>query len=228
MPVYWLDEKDLSFPPIEKAYPDGLLAVGGDLSPARLLIAYRSGIFPWYNPQEPILWWSPDPRLVLFPTDLKIAKSMKSYFNQTKFFVTYNRCFQDVMEACATVKRGIHDGTWISEDIKDAYTDLNKLGFAHSIEVWQNGKLVGGLYGIAFGKVFFGESMFTRVSNASKYGFISLVKLLDSKGFYLIDCQQETTHLLSLGARAIPRNDFIHYLDKNYEEHQFEKLILPI
>ncbi|HMG14310.1 MAG TPA: leucyl/phenylalanyl-tRNA--protein transferase, partial [Saprospiraceae bacterium] len=215
MPVYWLDEKELSFPPLDFAYPDGLLAVGGDLLPARLLIAYRSGIFPWYNPQEPILWWSPDPRLVLFPKDLKIAKSMKSYINQPKFKVTYNKCFKEILDGCANTSRGYNDGTWIGDDIKDAYFQLYLLGFAHSIEVWKDDKLVGGLYGLAFGKIFFGESMFTRVSNASKYGFISLVKLLETKEFYLIDCQQETAHLSSLGATSIPRSDFIRYLDKN-------------
>lgn len=226
MPIFWLDENDISFPPLDNTYPDGLLAVGGDLSPERLLIAYRSGIFPWYNPQEPILWWSPDPRLVLFPSELKIAKSMNSYFNQSKFAITYNKYFEDVIRACATITRGGHEGTWISEDIIEAYLNLHKLGFAHSVEIWQNGQLVGGLYGVAFGKIFFGESMFAKVSNASKFAFISLVKILKNKGFYLIDCQQETAHLSSLGARAISRIDFINYLDKNYTDHQFEKLIL--
>lgn len=227
MPVYWLDENEIYFPPVNTAYPDGLLAVGGDLSPERLLLAYRMGIFPWYNPQEPILWWSPNPRLVLFPDELKVSKSMHSYFNQSKFKVSYNRNFEEVIRGCATVKRSVGEGTWISEEMTEAYIYLNELGFAHSVEVWKSGELVGGLYGVAFGKVFFGESMFTKVSNASKFAFISLVNLLKEKDFYLIDCQQETNHLMSMGARSIDRNKFIEYLDKNYDNHQFEKLILP-
>ena len=227
MPVFWLDEHEIYFPPIDSAFPDGLLAVGGDLSPERLMLAYRLGIFPWYNPQEPILWWSPDPRLVLFPEELKVAKSMHSYFNQAKFSVTYNKDFELVMRSCANVSRAGNDGTWISEEMVEAYSQLHKLGFAHSVEVWKEGELVGGLYGVAFGKVFFGESMFTRISNASKFAFISLVRILKEKEFYLIDCQQETKHLISLGARSIPRTEFQEYLDMNFDNHQFERLILP-
>lgn len=212
MPVFLLSQEELSFPPAEWAGPEGLLAVGGDLSSERLLIAYQNGLFPWFNEDEPIMWWSPDPRFVLFPLELKISKSMRPYFNQRKFQVTYDRNFELVMRSCGEVYRPGQQGTWISEAMVEAYVELHRKGYAHSVEVWQEGVLVGGLYGIALGQVFFGESMFARVSNASKFGFMSLVRQLHLHNFKLIDCQQQTKHLGSLGARPIERNLFLNYL----------------
>lgn len=216
MPVFWLDEQSLEFPAPELATPEGILAVGGDLSPARLLEAYAGGIFPWFNEGDPILWWSPDPRFVLFPDELVVSKSMRPYFNQKKFQVSFDRDFEGVMRGCQQSNRNGQSGdTWITEDMIQAYVQVHKLGYAHSVEVWQDGNLVGGLYGISLGKIFFGESMFARVSNASKFGFITLVQKLREKGFTLIDCQQQTQHLGSLGAKAISRKSFLKYLKEN-------------
>lgn len=216
MPVFWLSEKDLNFPNPALANNDGILAIGGDLSPERLLLAYQQGIFPWFNERDPILWWSPDPRFVLFPEKLKIAKSMRSYFNQRKLDYTLDTDFRAVITACQRSRRkGQGGGTWITADMLEAYCTLHDMGFAHSVEVWQDGQLVGGLYGIALGKCFFGESMFAWVSNASKFGFIALVGLLRKLDFQLIDCQQETRHLESLGAENINREDFLKFLEHN-------------
>ncbi len=218
MPVFWLSEKDLSFPHPELANEDGILAIGGDLSVERLLIAYNNGLFPWYNPEDPILWWSPDPRFVLFPDELKVAKSMRSYFNQRKFEVTFDQDFEKVIRNCKNQDRkGQVGGTWISEDMINAYCNLYEAGYAHSVEVWKGKELVGGLYGIGLGKMFFGESMFAKESNASKVGFITLVKYLIAKGYRLIDCQQETKHLKSLGGRSIPRKSFLEMVTENQE-----------
>ena len=209
----------MAFPNPELANEEGILAVGGDLSPQRLLYAYSIGIFPWFNPEDPIIWWSPDPRFVLFPEELKISKSMRPLFNQQKFEVSMDRAFPEVIASCASVaRRGQGGGTWISKAMQEAYIRLHELGFAHSVEVWQEGQLVGGLYGIALGKCFFGESMFAKVSNASKYGFISLVRHLHEEGYWLVDCQQETAHLASLGARSIPRKEFLGILHDNQKE----------
>lgn len=212
--MLWINENELSFPDPREGDDEGLIAIGGDLSPARLIFAYSIGLFPWYNEGDPILWWSPNPRLVMFPQELRIAKSMRPYFNQEKFTCSFDKAFRKVMESCAAVNRnGQEGGTWISAEIIEAYCQLHSLGYAHSVEVWdKSGNLVGGLYGIALGKVFFGESMFARVSNASKFGFIFLVGKLLEWGFELIDCQQETSHLASLGARSIPRDAFIDKL----------------
>lgn len=199
------------FPPTDLATPDGILAVGGNLQVNTLLKAYQRGIFPWFNENEPIIWWAPDPRMVLFPQDLKIAKSMRPYFNQQKFSVTYNQQFRQVIEACAQA-RGL---TWITKDIIAAYCRLHQNGYATSVEVWKADELVGGLYGVRLGKVFFGESMFAVESNASKFGFISLVQKLKEESFLLIDCQQETSHLKSLGATLIPRLAFEKILIEN-------------
>lgn len=212
MPLFAL-EKDLYFPPVHLAEPDGLLAIGGDLSRERLLLAYRSGIFPWYE-GEHILWWCPHPRFVLFPGELKISKSMQQLLKRNAFTFTVNKAFSEVIDACKSIKRHGQDGTWITPAVEEAYTDLHKQGYAHSAEAWLDGELVGGLYGIRMGKVFFGESMFSKASNASKYAFISYVQLLKSQGVELIDCQVHTEHLASLGARMIDRNDFINLLDK--------------
>ncbi len=218
MKIPWLPENELIFPPLEWAGPDGLLAAGGDLSPERILTAYSLGIFPWYNEYNPILWWSPDPRFVLFPEELKVSKSMRPYFNQKKFTVTYDQQFETVMRHCKHQLRKGQQGTWITEEMVDGYVKVHEMGYAHSVEVWQGEQLAGGLYGIALGKCFFGESMFANVSNASKFGFISLVRKLREQGFELIDCQQETGHLGSLGAKLISRSEFVAFLKKNEQE----------
>lgn len=219
MPVFWLDDESLDFPAPDLATPEGIIAVGGDLSPARLLTAYSEGIFPWFNEGDPILWWSPDPRFVLFPDELVVSRSMRPYFNQKKFQVSFDRNFEGVMRNCQQSNRNGQSGdTWITEDMIQAYVQLHQLGYAHSVEVWQNEELVGGLYGISLGKIFFGESMFAKVSNASKYGFITLVQNLRDKGFVLIDCQQQTQHLGSLGARPIGRKFFLQYLEENKKQ----------
>lgn len=211
MAVYLLD-KTLWFPPLEEANEDGLLAAGGDLSIERLLLAYSNGIFPWYNQDEPPLWWSPDPRFVLFPGELKVSKSMKQLLKKNAFDFRVNTAFADVISNCSAVRRKGDPGTWINEGIIKAFTRLHELGYAYSAEVWQNGELVGGLYGMLLGKVFFGESMFSLRSNASKYAFICWVQLLRENGIQLIDCQVYTEHLQSLGARMIPRGEFVALL----------------
>ncbi len=203
-----------SFPPLERANEDGLLAIGGDLSVKRLLDAYNHGIFPWYEASQPVMWWSPDPRMVLFPEKLKISKSMKQILRQDRFSVTFNQDFEAVINKCAAVKREGQNGTWITAEMKNAYLELFHLGIVQSVEVWQNGELVGGLYGVYLKekKVFCGESMFTTVSNASKFGFIKWVEQLKLEGVKLIDCQVYTAHLESLGAEEISRNEFLEFL----------------
>ncbi len=197
------------FPPLYKAlnHPNGLLAFGGCLSPRRIINAYRHGIFPWYNPGEPILWWSPDPRLVLFPENIKVSRSLNKTLRKQLFDIRYDRAFDQVMSACAA-PRHEDGGTWITEEMKQAYQNLHKLGFAHSYEAWLDGKLVGGLYGIAIGQVFFGESMFHTKTDASKVVFVHMVRQLTAWGYRVIDCQVRSEHLLSLGAEDIPREDF--------------------
>ncbi|MFK7937081.1 MAG: leucyl/phenylalanyl-tRNA--protein transferase [Saprospiraceae bacterium] len=219
MPVFYLSERSLAFPHPELANEDGVLAIGGDLSPERLLVAYENGIFPWFNPNDPILWWSPDPRFVLYPDKLKVAKSMRPYFNQNKYQVTYDTHFRDVISACQQTrrKRG-GGGTWITDEMLEAYCKLHELGYAHSVEVWQGEELVGGLYGISLGKCFFGESMFMKAANASKFGFISLVRQLQQLDYWLIDCQQHTDHLASLGAEDMERMEFLKILKRNAQE----------
>jgi leucyl/phenylalanyl-tRNA--protein transferase len=207
---------------VEESTEEGIVAVGGDLSVERLILAYSRGIFPWYSSdRSPILWWSPDPRFVLFTENLIVSKSMRPYFNQNKFKVTWDQNFEDVIKNCQKIDREDQPGTWITSKMLAAYIQLHKKGYAHSVEVWLENELVGGLYGISLGKVFFGESMFAKVSNASKFGFISLVKQLKQKGFLLIDCQQETKHLESLGAAAIKRKDFIEFLKNNEIEETY-------
>ena len=202
------------FPSPVTADPDGLLAVGGALSVPRLIDAYNHGIFPWYDSSQPVLWWSPDPRMVLFPERLKVSKSMKQLLKKDAFQVTFNEAFEQVIQICSEINRPGQDGTWITDEIKSAYSELHKLNIAQSVEVWQEGNLVGGLYGIYLKDkmVFCGESMFSKVSNASKYAFIKLVERLRKKGVKLIDCQIYTAHLESLGAEEISRNDFLKYL----------------
>jgi leucyl/phenylalanyl-tRNA---protein transferase len=217
MPVMWLSPTQIYFPHSDTFDTPDVVAVGGDLSPDRLLLAYSLGIFPWYNEgDEPIMWWCPDPRLVLYPDELKVSKSMRPFFNQEKFKVTYNIDFQRVMRTCMLNDRQNQDGgSWINEDMIASYTMLHKAGFAHSVEVWDSEKLVGGLYGVAYGRIFYGESMFSKVSNASKFGFISFVQKIKAMGIELIDCQQETAHLTSLGARVISRDTFLEVIKKN-------------
>ncbi len=204
----------IQFPPITYADVDGLLALGGDLSVDRLLEAYTNGIFPWYNEGQPILWFSPDPRMILFPPELKVSKSMQQIIKKNQFEVTYNKDFDSVIQNCSTIARPEQDGTWITHDMQNAYKKLHELGYAISVEVWENSELVGGLYGIWLKekKVFCGESMFAKVSNASKFGFINLVEWLVKKEVKLIDCQVYTDHLASLGAKEIPREEFLKFL----------------
>ncbi len=214
---YWIDpdSPDIYFPDVELALvePDGLLAVGGDLEPERLLYAYRNGIFPWYGPDQPILWWSPDPRLVLFPGQLHISRSLARTLRRRHFTVTLDTAFEQVIRECAAPRAG-QAGTWITPEMQAAYIRMHKLGHAHSVECWQQGRLVGGLYGVAMGRVFFGESMFTRVADASKVGFVTLVRQLQRRNYRLIDCQVHTGHLESLGAIMLPRREFTRLLEK--------------
>ena len=207
---YWLHPGDTSFPPVELALqePDGLLAVGGDLTVERLLNAYRHGIFPWYSDDQPILWWSPDPRLVLYPAEVNVNRSLSKTLRKNEFFVRFDTAFADVILACAGPRRDAN-GTWITDEMQQAYLRLHEAGYAHSIECWQDNKLVGGLYGIALGQAFFGESMFSHVTNASKVALVYLCAHLIKWQFTIIDCQVESPHLISLGARNIPRKDFI-------------------
>lgn len=219
MPLYRLDAR---FPEL---FPDPLFTngqspacFGGDLSPERLFNAYRLGFFPWFSEGEPILWWHPDPRFVLFPENLKVSKSMRPYFNQQKYTVSYDTRFREVMEACRATFRPGQWGSWITEDLIEGYVGLHEMGLAHCVEVYEDGELVGGLYGLALGKVFFGESMFHVRPNASKFAFITLVRRLQSEGFRLIDCQQETAHLTSLGGESIPRGQFLQLIGEAVEE----------
>lgn len=202
----------LEFPEVNKANRDGILAIGGDLSPERLQLAYKSGIFPWFEVGDPILWWSPNPRMVLFLEELKISKSMRNILNKGEFSVTFNQNFRDVISYCQKVKRDGQNGTWITNDMIEAYCKLHELGIAKSVEVWQDETLVGGLYGVDLGHVFCGESMFSLVSNASKVAFITLVNHLKKENYKLLDCQVYNPHLESLGCREIPREEFMQIL----------------
>lgn len=214
----WLQRDSLSFPPLAKALhePNGLLAAGGDLSAERLIQAYRHGCFPWYQDGQPILWWSPDPRTVLFPHELHISRSLNKVLRQARYRVTFDQAFAEVIQACAA-PRDYAAGTWITTPMQHAYLELHRRGIAHSVEVWRDDELVGGLYGLAMGQLFFGESMFSRADNASKVGFATLVEHLAAWGFALIDCQMPTQHLHSFGARAIPRSDFATYLQRHLD-----------
>lgn len=210
MPLFALD-KELIFPPVHLAEPDGLLAMGGDLSPERLLLAYKKGIFPWYE-GDPILWWSPNPRFVLFPSALKMNRGVRSLLKKASFEFTINKAFPEVIHHCKAIRRPGQQGTWITPEVEKAYCKMHELGHAQSAEVWLDGQLAGGLYGIKLGKVFFGESMFSKVSNASRYAFVSYVQLLKEEGIGLIDCQVYTEYLESFGARMIRREDFVSLL----------------
>ncbi len=211
MPLHFLSNR-LEFPPVHTANADGLLAVGGDLSPERLKLAYENGIFPWFNDDSLILWWSPDPRMVLFPNKLKVSKSMRKVIRNKQFTLTQNTCFDMVMDYCANVDRKDQEGTWITPEMKSAYVALYEKGIAKSFEVWKNDLLVGGLYGVDLGHVFCGESMFSLEPNASKFAFIEMVRELAQKNYKLIDCQVHTDHLESLGAELISREQFLSIL----------------
>lgn len=213
--IPWLNNYPAKFPPVSDAldYPDGLLAAGGNLSVTTLLEAYRRGIFPWYSETEPILWWSPNPRMVLLPEELKVSRSLRKFLKKMPFTVTCDQAFAQVMLACAAPRKQ-GSGTWISDEMYSAYNDLHASGYAHSIECWQNETLVGGLYGVAIGSVFFGESMFSTATNASKVALFFLVQQLKEWNFPLIDCQVYSEHLASLGARAISRERFVDYLNQ--------------
>lgn len=211
MPVFNLTNR-LSFPPPHMAIREGLLAVGGDLSVDRLLLAYRSGIFPWYADGEPILWWSPDPRLVLYPKELRVSRSLRRTIKRRLFHITVDQAFDRVIRACAQVKRSYGEGTWITADMEAAYRDLHRRGYAHSVEAWQADSLVGGLYGVSIGRAFFGESMFSRQSDASKVAFVKWVEDLQRLRYKLIDCQVRTDHLIRFGAREVPRSRFLAQL----------------
>ncbi|WP_445710228.1 leucyl/phenylalanyl-tRNA--protein transferase [Flavobacterium sp.] len=210
--MYFLT-KDLYFPPVEEASPEGIIAIGGDLSIERLLLAYRSGIFPWFEDDEPIMWWTPEERMVLLFEDLRITKSMRNVLNKEEFKVTFNKDFRAVITNCQVIKREGQNGTWITEDMVEAYCKLHELGYAKSVEVWQNEELVGGLYGVDLGHVFCGESMFSKVSNASKVAFITLAQKLQKANYRLIDCQVYNDHLASLGCVEIDREDFMMILN---------------
>jgi len=217
MPVYFLTD-EIIFPDPENALEDGLLALGGDLSPARLVKAYQNGIFPWYGDGSPILWWSPDPRMVLFPDEFKISKSLKQSLKKNGFSVKTDTNFEAVISLCAKVPRSGQDGTWITEEMKEAYIEMHKLGYAHSFETYYDNKLVGGLYGISLGKGFFGESMFHLMRDASKIAMYYLVEYAKKNQFRFIDAQQETDHLRTLGARPVARKYFLKLLKETLEE----------
>lgn len=210
----WLPSDSVDFPPLDTALdePAGLLAAGGALTPEWLLTAYRRGIFPWYSVGQPILWWSPDPRLVLFPDEIHVRRSLAKRLRNAGFQVTFDQAFDAVIEACSSI-RADAEGTWITDPMKQAYRRLHRLGYAHSVEVWHGAQLVGGLYGVSLGKLFFGESMFSRERDASKVALVHLARHMQHRGGGLIDCQMHTSHLVSLGARDIARKEFIDYLD---------------
>ena len=205
-----------TFPPLEAASPEGLLAVGGDLNPDRLLSAYRQGVFPWFSDGQPILWWSPNPRAILYPADLHISRSLRKSLRTQGFEVTADRAFDDVIQRCAE-SRNAREGTWITSGMQEAYCTLYRMGYAHSVETWQNGQLVGGLYGLAIGKAFFGESMFSQITDASKTALVALSVSLTAGGYHFIDCQVVSEHLNSLGAKAVPRYRFSSELKQAVE-----------
>ena len=218
MPVYQLIPDIPLFPPAEEAEADGLLAVGGDLTKERLLTAYRQGIFPWYEVGQPILWWCPNPRLVLFPEELKISRSLRKVLRKHEFEIRFDSSFENVIKACADVRTKQGKGTWIIPEMQQVYTELHREGYAHSVESWLNGELVGGLYGISLGQCFFGESMFSTFSDSSKAALVALAGFSKQVGIKIIDCQMTTQHLLSLGAREIDRQSFLRKLNQYLEK----------
>ena len=216
MPIFALSE-NLVFPPAHLATPEGLLAVGGDLSPQRILLAYKNGIFPWFSDEDPILWWSPDPRMILHPEGMKVSKSLKKKINSKRFEITMDRNFEQVIGLCARTRTDGGQGTWITAAMKEAYIDLHRLGYVHSVEAWSKGNLAGGLYGLSLGRCFFGESMFSRESDASKVALFHLCLFLKSNHFDMIDCQVPSDHLKSLGAVSINRRSFLARLRRSLQ-----------
>lgn len=215
MPVYQIPDEQLIFPHPSEANPDGLLGIGADLRPERLILAYENGIFPWYSAGEPVHWWCLTPRLILIPNEIRISKSMKPYLNGSKFQYSFDTEFLSVMLACKTVSRQNQKGSWIHQEVIEAFAELHRLGIAHSVEVWEHEKLVGGLYGLSIGKMFCGESMFAKKANASKYALILLANYLTQKKYHFIDCQQETMHLKTMGAKSVNKEVFFSMLEKN-------------
>jgi leucyl/phenylalanyl-tRNA---protein transferase len=211
MPIFRLSDR-VTFPPAHFASRNGLLAIGGDLSASRILMAYRMGIFPWFSDDDPILWWSPDPRLVLFPEEIRVSRRLRRTIRQGEFTVTADTVFDQVIRECARIRVENGEQTWLVDNMVEAYKKLHEMGYAHSIETWSEGRLAGGLYGVSLGGVFFGESMFTRVSNASKIALVALCSHLMIRKFHMIDCQVATTHLVSMGAREISRKNFLKKL----------------
>ena len=228
MPFFLQEDLDY-FPHPYFSDPDGLLCLGPDLSTDKLLLAYQFGIFPWYHEDEPVLWWFTHPRFVLYPDKLKISKSLRSQINKNLFRVSFDTAFEEVIRNCKNIKRTGQEDTWITEDLIQCFIDLHERGIAHSVEVWENDELVGGLYGISLGKVFYGESMFSKSTNASKVGFVQLVKYLEERDYTLIDCQQETQHLASFGAELIPAEKFFNTLRSNiFADHSAKKWIFGL
>lgn len=221
MPVFRLSER-IEFPPAYLSRQDGLLAVGGDLAPERLIMAYSMGIFPWYNWDEPILWWSPDPRLVLFPHEIRISRSLVKFMRKKTFTITLDTAFERVIRACAEIRLDQGEGTWISDKMLDAYIELHRAGFAHSVETWRGDRLVGGLYGVSLGRSFFGESMFAYEDNASKTALATLNRALLNRDFIMIDCQVKTNHLMRFGAREIDRREFLDLLQESIQYPTFK------
>lgn len=226
MKIIYLDNEQ-PLPDPSLADKSGILAAGGSLTTERLLEAYSKGIFPWYSEGDPVLWWSPDPRVLLFPEHLHVSRKMKTVLKKGEFRVTVNREFGKVIEMCSKPRRN-GEGTWITEEMKNSYTELHQKGFAHSVEVWKRDELAGGLYGVSFGKMFFGESMFSLVSNSSKLGFIKLTEYLKDKGFLFVDCQVDTDHLRSLGAISVDRDKFLKILEEGVNLNGMEKTKFPI
>lgn len=217
MPIFELS-KEIQFPDPEMADPSGILAVGGDLSPQRLLQAYQTGVFPWFNESDPIVWWSPDPRMVLYPAEVKVSQSMRKVLRDKTFKVTLDHAFKAVITNCKAQKRAGQKGTWITQEMLDAYVLLHKQGYAHSVEVWKDDVLAGGLYGVSLGGFFAGESMFSKTTNASKVAFITLARVLEKLNFTMLDCQIYTKHLASLGAREISREQYLEELKRSLQQ----------
>lgn len=226
MPLFRLSKK-IEFPPAWLARSDGLLCIGGDLSPTRLLLAYKNGIFPWFSKDEPFLWWSPDPRLVLFPKEINISKSLKKKIKKNRLKITVDRAFKQTIRSCAKPRERMHEGTWLVDEMIDSYIQLHHMGFAHSIETWRDNQLVGGLYGVCLGRSFFGESMFSFESDASKIALVALANHLRRQDFDLIDCQVTTDHLLSMGAHEISRNSFLDIISKSVKRKNLKNIWNP-
>lgn len=226
MPLFRLSKK-LDFPPAWLARSDGLLCVGGDLSPERLLLAYENGIFPWFSEKEPFLWWSPDPRLVLFPKDINISKSLNKKIRKNHFTITIDNAFEQTIVSCASPRKNKHEGTWLVNEMIGSYIALHNMGYAHSIETWRNNKLVGGLYGVCLGGSFFGESMFSFESDASKIALVALANHLRNQNFDLIDCQVTTNHLLNMGATEISRNSFLDIIHQSIKRKNIKSTWNP-